>query len=105
MATWELSTEYKKNAVEVQLWYKDGVTIKKIDGYRWGTFYCESDERPDIDLRNPDGYELTDYDWELIQSQNQNALKLKKPGTTSGMKAWKHWAGATMILSIISTVH
>jgi len=65
MATWELSTEYKKNAVEVQLWYKDGVTIKKIEGYRWGTFYCESDERPDIDLRNPDGYELADYDWEL----------------------------------------
>jgi hypothetical protein len=29
MAVWELSTEYKKNAIEVQLWYKDGVTIKK----------------------------------------------------------------------------
>jgi hypothetical protein len=65
MAVWELSTEYKKNAVEVQLWYKDGVTIKKIEGYRWGKFSCESDERPDIDLRNPDGYELADYDWEL----------------------------------------
>ena len=65
MAVWELSTEYKKNAIEVQLWYKDGVTIKKIEGYRWGTFYCESDERPDIDLRNPDGYELADYDWEM----------------------------------------
>jgi hypothetical protein len=66
MATWELSTEYKKNAIEVQLWYKDGVTIKRVEGYRWGTFYCESDERPDIDLRNEgDGYELADYDWEL----------------------------------------
>ena len=65
MATWELSTEYKKNAIEVQLWYKDGITIRKIEGYRWGTFYCESDEKPDIDLRNPDGYELADYDWEL----------------------------------------
>ena len=66
MATWELSTEYKKNAIEVQLWYKDGVTIKRIEGYRWGTFYCESDERPDIDLRNEgEGYELADYDWEL----------------------------------------
>jgi hypothetical protein len=65
MAVWELSTEYKKNAIEVQLWTKDGITIKKIEGYRWGTFYCESDERPDIDLRNPDGYELADYDWEL----------------------------------------
>jgi hypothetical protein len=66
MAVWELSTEYKKNAVEVQLWYKDGVAIKRVEGYRWGKFYCESDERPDIDLRNEgDGYELADYDWEL----------------------------------------
>jgi hypothetical protein len=66
MATWELSTEYKKNAIEVQLWYKDGVAIKRVEGYRWGTFSCESDERPDIDLRNEgDGYELADYDWEL----------------------------------------
>ena len=68
MAVWELSTAYKKNAIEVQLWYKDGVTIKKIEGYRWGTFYCESDEKPDIDLHNEDGgYELSDdgYDWEL----------------------------------------
>ena len=66
MATWELSTEYKKNAIEVQLWYKDGVAIKRVEGYRWGSFSCESDERPDIDLRNEgDGYELADYDWEL----------------------------------------
>ena len=66
MAVWELSTEYKKNAIEVQLWYKDGVAIKRVEGYRWGTFYCESDEQPDIDLRNEgDGYELADYDWEL----------------------------------------
>ena len=68
MATWELSTEYKKNAIEVQLWYKDGVVIKRVEGYRWGTFYCESDERPDIDLHNSDGsYELSGdgYNWEL----------------------------------------
>ena len=66
MATWQLSTEYKKNAIEVQLWYKDSVAIKRVEGYRWGTFSCESDERPDIDLRNEgDGYELADYDWEL----------------------------------------
>lgn len=36
-----------------------------VQGYRWGTFYCESDEMPDVDLANPDGYELYGYDWEL----------------------------------------
>lgn len=69
MAVWQLSTEYKKNAIEVQLWYRDGVTIKKIEGYRWGTFECESDTKPDIDLRNPDDeYQLDGdgYDWELV---------------------------------------
>jgi hypothetical protein len=65
MAVWRLSTHYKKSAVEKQLWYKDGVTISKEEGYRWGTFYCESDEMPDVDLANPDGYELYGYDWEL----------------------------------------
>jgi len=67
MATWVLTTKTKKNAVEKQFWYKDGKVIIREEGYRWGKFYCESDERPDVDLANPDGYELggTDYDWEL----------------------------------------
>jgi hypothetical protein len=67
MATWALTTKTKKNAVEKQFWYKDGKVIIREEGYRWGKFYCESDERPDVDLANPDGYELggTDYDWEL----------------------------------------
>ena len=67
MATWVLTTKTKKNAVEKQFWYKDGRVIIREEGYRWGKFYCESDERPDVDLANPDGYELGDseYDWEL----------------------------------------
>ena len=66
MATWKLSTAYKKNAVEKQFWSKDGIVIIRVEGYRWGTFYCESDEQPDIDLINSDGYEVGgDYDWEL----------------------------------------
>jgi len=67
MATWALTTKTKKNAVERQFWYKDGRVIIREEGYRWGKFYCESYERPDVDLANPDGYELggTEYDWEL----------------------------------------
>jgi len=68
MATWELTTEHKKSAIEVQLWYKDGQVIRKLEGYRWGTFTCESDECPDIDLVNEDSeYQLDGdgYDWEL----------------------------------------
>ena len=67
MTTWTLKTQHKKSAVEKQHWYKDGKEIVRTEGYRWGTFYCESDEQPEIDLVNPDGYEIgsDDYDWEL----------------------------------------
>ena len=67
MAMWLLKTQHKKNAVEKQFWRKDGETIVRTEGYRWGTFYCESDEQPKIDLVNPDEYNLSesDYDWEL----------------------------------------
>jgi hypothetical protein len=67
MATWILKTLHKKNAVEKQFWYKDGKVIIREEGYRWGEFYCESDEQPEIDLDNPDSYNLSesDYDWEL----------------------------------------
>jgi hypothetical protein len=67
MATWKLSTQYKKSAVERSIWTKDGITVVREEGYRWGTFYCESDEKPDIDLDNPEGISVFDcgYDFEL----------------------------------------
>ena len=66
MATWKLSNYHKKNAVETQYWHKDDKVIIREEGFRWGTWYCESDTRPDIDLANPDGYEIGgEYDWEL----------------------------------------
>ena len=67
MATWTIKTQHKKSAIEKQHWYKDGVVIIRTEGYRWGTFYCESDEQPKIDLVNEDGYRIgsDDYEWEL----------------------------------------
>ena len=67
MARWQITNYHKKNAVERQFWHQDGREFIKEEGYRWGIWECESDERPDIDLDNPDGYELTvtDYDWEM----------------------------------------
>jgi hypothetical protein len=67
MATWILKTLHKKSAVEKQFWYKDDKVIIREEGYRWGEFYCENDEQPEIDLENSDDYNLSesDYDWEL----------------------------------------
>jgi hypothetical protein len=50
MAIWTLKTQHKKSAIEKQYWYKDGKQIVRTEGYRWGTFYCESDTQPEIDL-------------------------------------------------------
>lgn len=67
MAIWKITNQHKKSAVEKQFWTKDGVTVIKEEGFRWGIWSCESDEQPDIDLENSEGYELmsTDYDWEM----------------------------------------
>jgi D-alanyl-D-alanine carboxypeptidase len=65
MATWELSTQWKKSAIEKQFWYKDGQVAIRTEGYRWGTFTTESDTMPEIDLADNDEFEL-DADWELV---------------------------------------
>lgn len=70
MAKWTLSTKEKKSCVEREFWthpdYSDSVIVRET-GWRWGTFTCESDERPNIDLDNPDGFHVydTEYDFEL----------------------------------------
>jgi hypothetical protein len=72
MATWELSTEYKKSSIERQIWTKDGKVIIREEGYRWGTFTVESDEMPisHQDLIENEEYELSCIDndecWELV---------------------------------------
>ena len=67
MAIWKITNYHKKNAVERQFWVKDGITVTKDEGFRWGNWTCESDERPEIDLENPDGFEVLsgDVDWEM----------------------------------------
>jgi len=71
MATWKLSPQYKKSAVEKMFFYKDDKCITIEQGFRWATFSVQSDERPltDEELKNEDGYELgcidNDESWEM----------------------------------------
>lgn len=74
MSTWTLSTKEKKNCVEREFWKHpdfDAPIIRET-GYRWGSFTCENDEQPDIDLDNPDGLHVYDtgYDFELDSMQD-----------------------------------
>ena len=85
MATWVLTTAEKKNVEEIEFWYKDGKIIKRTTGFRWGTVYCESDERPNIDLENPDGLEVfaTDYDFELDNLDDGHYCDVEYPDDMS----------------------
>lgn len=71
MATWELTTEWKKSSIERQFWFNGNKCIIREVGYRWGTFTVDSDVRPltNEELKNDDGYELgcidNDECWEL----------------------------------------
>jgi len=69
MAVWRISNYYKKEAVESQFWTKGDLVIIKNEGFRWGTWECESEERPNIDLTNEHGYELlnSEYNWDMIE--------------------------------------
>lgn len=67
MAIWKITNLQKKNAVERQFWTKDGVTVIKEEGFRWGIWSCESDTKPEIDLNNPDGWEQfsQEEEWDM----------------------------------------
>jgi hypothetical protein len=73
MTIWKLSPQYKKSAVEQMFFYNGHKVITVEQGWRWGTFTVESDERPltDLELVNADGYELgcinNDKSWELYE--------------------------------------
>ena len=84
MATWNLSPQYKKSAVEKMFFYKDGMIISIEQGFRWANFTVESDTRPltDEELKNEDGYELgcidNDESWEMQDMTDGCWLDIKR---------------------------
>lgn len=42
MATWKVSTHYKKSCEEHEYFVKDGQTIVRVNGFRWATFTVET---------------------------------------------------------------
>lgn len=63
MAEWHVSTEMKKSVEEHEFWEKDGITIIRVTGYRWGSWIVNTtdDKEPEfIRLRNPLGNEEED---------------------------------------------
>ena len=77
MAEWQVSTQDKKSVEEHEIWSKDGQTIVRITGFRWGTWIVttEDDSPPEFereavpggsdDLDSVDMYN-NGYDTELV---------------------------------------
>lgn len=42
--TWKVSTYYKKSCEEHELWTKDDMTIRRQTGWRWASFYVETND-------------------------------------------------------------
>lgn len=72
MVWWKVSTKHKKSVEEHELWQKDDFVIRRITGYRWGSFYLktEDDTPPVLDQTDGPGANAvdmytTDYESEL----------------------------------------
>ena len=86
MATYTLSTKWKKSIEERTYWVKDGLVVIQVEGWRWGSWSGEFDELPEIDLANEyggldiaaeDGWEMDDLDdgcwsdWEFPDNMSE----------------------------------
>lgn len=85
MTTWTLQPQRKKSIKEVIYWHRDGVTISLEEWFRWGTWKCESETKPVVDLDNPDGYDVyaADAEWELIDMSDGQGYEWEFPDGVS----------------------
>jgi len=66
MANWIVKTAEKKCVEEHELWQKDGMVIRRITGFRWGTWVVETndDEPPVLNQDSgPGGDAINMYDY------------------------------------------
>jgi len=77
MATWTVSTTEKKSCEEREIWTKDGKTIVRINGFRWGTFIVETtDDNPPegITEANEEGIDMYSHSGDNIDSINLDSM-------------------------------
>lgn len=67
MATWNISNEIEKNVVEFQTFTKNNMKVVRSQCYTWGTWTCQNDTKPSVDLANQAGFnpsESTECNWQ-----------------------------------------
>lgn len=78
MATWKLETVEKKSVVDTEMWVNGSLCIDRVTVWRWGEAIIESDEKPDIDLVNENGFNVlsSDYDIDLDSLSDGNLVEI-----------------------------
>jgi hypothetical protein len=81
MANWKLETVEKKSVIDTEMWGKGALTIDRITEWRWGEAFIESDEKPDIDLTNEEGFNIlnSEYDIEIGDFSDGNLVDVVYP--------------------------
>ena len=77
MATWTVSTTEKKSCEEREIWTKDGKTIVRTNGFRWGTFIVETtDDNPPEGITggNEEGIDMYSHSGDNIDSINLDSM-------------------------------
>lgn len=65
MATWKIEPTWKKSLVEVEHYHKDGKTVEYETGWRWGEFFCETEDDNPPNIVEGDDLWDCGYDVEL----------------------------------------
>ncbi len=71
MADWKVSTRDKKSVVEVEIWTNDkGQTVKKVTGFRWGSWVITTsdDEEPILERDSNGEIDMYSYYENNIES-------------------------------------
>jgi hypothetical protein len=79
MAYWTVSTQEKKNVEEHELWQKDDLVIRRITGFRFGTWSVETndDEAPILNQDSgpsSDAINMNEYFDENVESIEMEML-------------------------------
>lgn len=65
---WVVRNLEKKSCVLREEWEKDDISFVRVEGFCWGEWECDAEERPNINLENTNGFDPYDQEdeWELV---------------------------------------
>lgn len=70
MAIWKLYPQNENQVDHIEKFFRDDQLIERKENFAFASFICESEQRPEIDLVNDNGIEVTkneNCNWDLVE--------------------------------------